>query len=685
MQYTKDYRMKYDQKAKELVSKMTLEQKVFLMGGKVSLEACMEDLMRDGAHYNWYPYGAGGIPELGVPEMLFCDGPRGVVCGNDSTCFPVSMARGATFDPDLEERIGNAIGEEVRAHGGNLFAGVCINLPYHPGWGRSQETYGEESYHIGEMGRALTRGVQDENVVACVKHFAFNSMEISRFKVSVTADKRTEQEVYLPHFKKCIDEGAGSVMTAYNLYQGEHCGHSEYLMTDVLRKNWAWDGFIMSDFMWGLKDTVKGATNGMDMEMCHTLYYGDKLVQAVKDGEVPEEKVTDAAIRIVRTMLAYTETPDKKEYTKDMIGSKEHIALALEAAQKSITLIKNENVLPLCRDSVKKIALIGKLGNVKNIGDHGSSQVFPPYVVTPLEGIQKAAPDCEIILNDGADLESARKAARNADAVVFVVGYNHDDEGEYVAEDESQGYTGSIGGDRESLSLHTDEIALLNEIGPENKNSVAVLIGGNTILMSEWQDAVSSVLMAYYPGMEGGTALAQILFGDVNPSGKLPYVVPVKETDLPQVDWDTTEQFYEYYHGYAKLEKENVAPLYPYGHGLSYTSFAFSDAAFSADAEKITASVTVTNTGARDGCEVAQFYVGFKNSKIDRPVKLLRGFQRVDLKAGEHKRITIECAPSELNYYNTEKEAFELEHMEYEAYIGSSADEKDLLQGKFSL
>jgi len=244
MKCTKEHRLSYDQRAREIVKGLTLEEKVYLMSGHVQLEQMIQDMKEDpNKHYNYIPYPAGGIDEKGVPAMKFCDGPRGVVCGvGKSTCFPVTMLRGATFDVELEERVGRAIGKEIRAWGGNLFGGVCINLPYNPGWGRSQETYGEESFHLGQMGAALVRGVQAENVIACVKHYAFNSMEISRFKVNVECDKRTEREVYLPHFKDCIDAGAASVMSAYNLYKGVHCGHHDYLLNQVLKDEWGFDG-----------------------------------------------------------------------------------------------------------------------------------------------------------------------------------------------------------------------------------------------------------------------------------------------------------------------------------------------------------------------------------------------------------------------------------------------------------
>ncbi len=688
---TKEYRMTFDEKARKIVDQLTLEQKVSLMAGNIDVTELKEsDIMElvmgtdEGAHYNVTPYEAGGLDEHGVPPMKFCDGPRGVVCGNDqTTCFPVSMARGATFNPALEEEIGHAIGKEVRAFGGNLFAGVCINMPYNPGWGRSQETYGEETYQIGRMGASLVKGVQSEDIMACVKHFAFNDMENARFKVSVTCDQRTEQEVYLPHFKDCIDAGAASIMSSYNRYNGVQCGHHKYLLSQVLKNEWGFDGFVMSDFCWGVLDTVEAANGGQDMEMLWTQYFGKRLVQAVKDGFVPESRIDDAATRIVRTILAFDE--GHKEYDMSVVGSKEHIALAKRAAEEAITLVKNENVLPLDK-SIKKIAVVGKLADAAVIGDHGSSWVRPPYVITPLQGIKNLVPNAEILYSDGSDLEEVKKIAGEAEAVIYVVGYDHDDEGEFISDDTTDNYTGAIGGDRKKgLGLHDEDVKLLQETGSVNEKSVVVLIGGNMIMMTDWIDKVNSVLMAYYPGMEGGNALAEILFGDVNPSGKLPFVVPVKEEDLPKVDWEATDQYYEYYHGYTRLDKNGVKPLVPYGFGLSYTTFSIEAPSASVEGDELVTKVKVTNTGDRDGAEVVQLYVGFENSAVDRPVRQLRGFEKVFLKAGESKEVTVKTPLEKLKYYNPVDRQWVLEHIEYPVYLGSSEALEDLVETKIKL
>ena len=536
------------------------------------------------------------------------------------------------------------------------------------------------------MGSALVRGVQDEDVIACIKHYAFNQMENSRFKVSVECDKRTEREVYLAHFKDCIDAGAASVMSSYNLYKGTYCGHHDYLLNKVLKEEWGFDGFVMSDFYWGVKDTVEAANGGQNIEMAHTLFFGDKLVEAVKNGLVPEEKIDDAALRIIRTLLAFTsETKNSGDVSN--LACKEHVSLALESARKGITLLKNEErVLPFSKKETKKLLVLGTLGDSEPIGDHGSSWVRPPYVISPVQGFKMISPDTEVIFDKGDDLEKAKTLASQVDAVVFVVGYDHNDEGEFISADESEGFTGFAGGDRRfSLGLHQNEIDLIKAVGPVNINSTAVLIGGNMIMITEWMDCVSSIIMAYYPGMKGGKALAEIMFGDVNPSGKLPFVLPYKETDLPQVNWDTTIQKYDYYHGYAKLEKEGVAPLLPYGFGLSYTSFEVSQASFKKDGDRVVATCKVRNTGEVEGTEVLQLYVGFGNSAIDRPVKLLRGFSRINLLPGEEKEVTISCPIQKLCYFNENTNKMELEHMLYDMYIGTSSDNGDLLRGTVEL
>jgi beta-glucosidase len=672
-------------KAINLLSQLSLEEKVRLMSGSTKLENLLGPLVAKGNHYNESPYPAGGSEKIGIPPLMFCDGTRGVVCGTGkSTCFPVPICRGAGFNPALERKIGKAIGREVKAWGGNLFAGVCVNLPWHPGWGRSQETYGEDSFALGTMGTALVEGVQSEQIMACVKHYAFNSMEISRFKVNIDCDPRTEREVFLPHFKDCIDAGAASVMSSYNRFRGIYCGQHEYLLRRILKEEWDFDGFVLSDFISGISDTVQAANAGQDMEMCCTIHFGDKLVQAVRDGLVNEERINDSALRIIRTIITFKERLKNIEVPQKFLGCKRHRTLALQSAREGITLLQNRHhTLPLNPRKLKRLALIGRLGNQENLGDNGSSKVFPTRTVTIFEGLEKAAPETEIVFYAGSNTEHGKNLARESDAVIFVAGYDHLDEGEYTHG--KNPHAKSTGDRTKGLSLHNDEIEMIRSAGPENKRSAVVLIGGGTILITSWKDAVSSILMAYYPGQEGGTAIAEILFGKLSPGGKLPFVLPVREEDLPRIRWDTESQWYDYYHGYRKLEKEGTEPLLPYGFGLSYTSFKISCPCFETDGKFIAASCIIQNSGNIDGDEVIQMYAGFKNSKIDRPVKTLCGFSRVHLKVREKRKIFISCPVEKLRYYNADKRIFELEHMKYELYIGTSSADRDLFSGSVIL
>lgn len=657
MKQTKAYRLSFTQKAERIVSEMTLDEKIGLMAGSESVRSSM-----GGGSYNEKPYLAGGCGRLGVPAMKFCDGPRGCVSGR-STCFPVTAARGATFDPELEERVGAAIGEEIRANGGNFFGGVCLNVPYHPGAGRSQEVYGEEAHHIAKMGAALIRGVQSRNVIACVKHFAFNSMENARFYVNVTADKRTEREIYLYQFKKCVEAGAAAVMSAYNRYGGHFCGSNRYLLRDVLKGEWDFDGFVISDFFFGTHSTARCINAGLDIEMHMRRYYQPVLIKAaLKRGKITEEQLDEAATRIVRTLLSFTED-DEADYPASLIACPEHVALAREAAQKSVTLLKNGGLLPLDLNKHRRVALVGDLCDTENIGDHGSSMVRPPYVVTLKQAIETNYPEVKFDFIPTKQTELFSSVIKNADAAIVMCGCAHGDEGEYIF---------TIGGDRKDLGLKKEELAMVRRVSALNPNTAAVVTGGNAIRVSDFDAGVNALLMAYYPGMEGGNAIADILFGRVNPGGRLPFAIARRDEDYPKINWHAAGQRYGYYHGYQKLDKDGVSPAYPFGFGLSYTSFALSDAALlSIDDEKAAFTVSVTNTGERPGDEVAQLYVGFENSRVDRPVKTLLDFRRVSLAPGETKTVTLTALREDLMYFDEAENRFLDENAPCMAFIGT--------------
>lgn len=663
----------------ELLQQLTVEEKVGIMSGQVTEQKLLDDLFLI-EHYNVKPYPTMEVERLGVPNVRFIDGPRGVVTGS-ATCFPVAMARGATFNRDLEEEIGKVIGAEVRAQGGNYFGGVCINLPRNPRWGRAQECYGEDQYHLGEMGAALTRGVQSQNVMACIKHFALNSIENARFKADVHTDKRTLHEVYLPHFKRCIEEGAASVMGAYNKVYGEQASESKFLLKDILRDMWGFEGFTLSDFLWAIYDGVKGVKGGMNIDMPCLSHYTNELPKALEEGKITMEDLDEAVGYILRTIYFYETRRDPQAYTEDILASKEHVAVARRAAEESMVLLKNdENVLPFNKEKTDKIVVLGVLGDTENIGDHGSSKVHPYYTVTPLRGLMKKMPKAQILYNDGSDLERAKELAADADAVVIVAGYIHSDEGEFLAD---RSDLAEMGGDRASMRLHKRDIDLIKGLKGVNKNTVVSIIGSSAILIDEWEADVPAILFSFYSGMEGGNALADILFGDVTPGGKLPYTVAMKEDDYPDFDPDCDYVFYEYYHGYCKMDKENRKVLYPFGYGLSYTTFDISAPTVEVFNDTAKINVTLKNTGNYKGAEVLQLYVGCEGSAVDRPVKVLKDFQRVELLPGEEKQVSLIVTKEAMAYFNEEKNAFTTEDITYIAYVGNSSDEKSLQNVKF--
>lgn len=664
-----------------VIPQLTTEEKIGIMSGQITEKKLLDDLFVI-EHYNVAPYPTMEVERLGLPNVRFVDGPRGVVAGS-ATCFPVSMARGATFDRELEEEIGKCIGAEVRAVGGNYYGGVCINLLRNPRWGRAQECYGEDQYHLGEMGAALTRGVQSQNVMACVKHFALNSIENARFKANVQVDMRTLQEVYLPHFKRCIEEGAASVMCAYNAVLGKHASESRLLLRDILRDQWGFEGFTLSDFLWAVYDGAKSVKAGMNIEMPCVAHYVEDIPKALEDGRLEEADLNEAVGYILRTTLYYETRKDPQSYGPEVLACPEHIKVARRAAEESMVLLKNDNnVLPFDKTKTKKIVVLGELGDTENIGDHGSSKVHPYYTITPFRGLMKAMPCAEVLYNDGKDIEKARELAQAADAVVIVAGYIHCDEGEYLS-DRADIAEGEMGGDRVSMRLHSRDVDLIHGLKDVNPNTVVSIIGSSAILIDEWEKDVPAILFSFYSGMEGGNALADILFGDVCPSGKLPYTVARTEEDYPFFDPDCTEITYEYYHGYCKMDKENKEVAYPFGYGLSYTEFKIGNPELEICNDTAKLVVTVENTGKVKGADVIQLYIGCEGSKVDRPVKVLRDFARVTLEPGECKRIALSVKKDQMAYFDEKANEWKTEDIQYIAYVGDSSRNCELQKVKF--
>ncbi len=692
--------------AEALVKEMTLEEKIDQMYGEKRSQA--PKFLVNILGKNRFPHVYVGENErLNIPPWVLSDGPRGARVMDKSingvTTFPVAMARGASWDIDLEYRIHEVIAIEMRANKVNYAATPCINLLRHPAWGRAQETYGEDPWHLGEFGVAAVKAIESHNVMACPKHFALNSIDNSRWVVDVQVDERTLREVYLPHFKKTIQEGEpASIMSAYNAVRGEFCGSNKELLTDILRDDWGFEGFVSTDWVFGLYDGVGGIKAGLDVEMPWQNAYGyDEIKDGIAQGEITEQDLDKIVTRSLATRLKYALIDDQHQYPQTMIGQQASIDLARQAAEESMVLLKNESVLPFSKKTGKTIAVIGSIADIENTGDQGSSNSTPIHVTTPYEGIKAYHQRLgnEVILADGSDLSAAKAIAEEADEVILVVGFTFEDEGEYIifSRDEMEksaelgkpAETYGVGGDREDLSLLAKDEQLIQALAGSNTNMVVVYIGGSAIDMSPWEDQVPAILFAWYAGMEGGSALANILYGEVNPSGKLPFTIAQNQSDYPYFTPFTKQITYDYYHGYTLFDKEQITPAYPFGFGLSYTSFQYDS--LSVTHESITADSTlivdvdVTNTGYMTGKEVVQLYIGFENATVDRPIKLLRDFEKVELNASETKTVRLEVDAKDLAWYNPEINEWVIDAMEYEVYVGSSSATKDLLKGAFTI
>jgi beta-glucosidase len=699
-----------DARARALLAQLTLQEKIDMMSGDAPFFEGLQHMENGG--YNRIPLTvAGAIPRLGIPGIRFTDGPRGVMLPG-ATTFPCAMLRAASWDTNLEERIGDAMGREARAYGANMIGAPCINLLRHPAWGRAQESYGEDSYLLGEMGSALTRGIQ-HHVMSCVKHFALNSMENARFKVNVTADDRTLYEVYLPHFKRVVDAGVASVMSSYNSLNGEWAGQNKMLLTDILQKQWGFQGFVQSDWVFGLRDAKLAALAGQHLEMPVKNVFHRYLPDLVKNGEVPVSVIDDAVFRILRQEVRFGQGRNPLDYTAEAIGSEANRKLALEAARKGIVLLKNDNnVLPI--KNVKTVAVIGKLADTPNIGDQGSSNTQPSYVITPLQGLTSAT-DAPFIIkyNDGSDLESVAKTAALADVVVVVVGYTYLDEGEFFLPESNGPWTAHFpkpsaedmpyvksmadikairgstpfGGDRNSLTLRPEDEKLIDTVASVNKHTVVAIMAGSAVIMEAWKNKVEGILMLWYPGQEGGHAFADVLLGKVNPSGKLPCTFPKRVEDLPFFNKDTTQITYDLWHGYRKLDRDGNKAAFPFGFGLSYTTFSLSNLRLASDKiatdGDVVATVDVTNTGKMAGEEVVQLYIGARSSKVERAVKELKAFSKVSLAPGETRTITLVVPAKDFAYYDSVK-GWIVEPGSYEVIVGRHSEDDGALKANFT-
>jgi beta-glucosidase len=645
----------------ELLAALTPEEKLALLDGDTEFWTGMQEMVE---RYNGRPLVMGEIARVGIPGLRFSDGPRGAVVGN-STAFPVAMARGATWDVALEVSIGEAIGAEIRAQGANFFGGVCINLPRHPAWGRVQETYGEDSFLLGEFGSALTRGVR-RHAMAVAKHYALNSMENARFTVDVSADDQTLQEVYLPHFRRVVEEGVDGIMTAYNKVNGGWAGENETLMEGILRDQWGFTGVTVSDFIFGIRDAAKSLRAGLDVEEPFRQQRAEHLASDLEAGRASWSDVDRAARRILSTQLAFAARDLAAKPGVDIVFSAEHRALARKAASSAVVLLKNDAVggsavLPLRREALERVAVIGRLADLSNTGDKGSSNVFSPDVSTPLQGIRTALPEAMIEHVENDDAGAAAAAAREADVAIVIVGYTAADEGEFLggttedpellavfpplpagadpqalvgtSNDEDILMGGAIGGDRESLRLRPADVEIIQSVAAANPRTVVVIVTAGAVITEEWRESVPAVLISWYNGSEGGHGLADVLFGIHDATGRLPYSIPSDESHLPYFDRNATTITYDRWHGQRLLDRDGVTAAFPLGFGLSYTSFEISEvSAGPVNLEQFEATVTVRNTGTREGRHIVQLYAVLDAE--DFPQRVLVGFAPIKLAAG---------------------------------------------------
>ncbi len=663
-------------RVEDLLSRLTLEEKISIIHADSKFTTA-------------------AIPRLGIPRRWLSDGPHGVRedIGPDTwdaagrtddfaTAMPAGICLAATWNPDLGFRTGEAIGQEARARGKDIMLGPGVNILRTPLCGRNFEYLGEDPFLAAQMCVGYIRGEQSQGVASCVKHFALNNEEHDRMNINVEVDERALREIYLPAFKAAVQEaGVWTVMGAYNQFRGQHCCHNDYLLNKILKEEWGFKGLVMSDWA-GTHNTREGALNGLDLEMGTDKKYDDfylaqPYLDLLKKGEVPMAGLDDKVRRNLRVMLATGVFDAKRK--PGSINTSAHQTVARQVAEEGIVLLKNENrLLPLDARKLKTIAVIGE--NATRLHAHGgdSSGIKAFYEITPLQGIvSRAGKNVNVIFSEGyrkdgsADLaERAVAAAKSADAVIYIGGLNHD-----------KGFD-CEGADRKDMKLPYGQDELIQKIVAANPRTIVVL-EGTMVEMDAWLGKVSALLQAWFPGMEGGNALAKVLFGDVNPSGKLPATFPKKLSDSPAHalgNYPGTNGTVTYAEGllvgYRWFDTKNIEPQFPFGFGLSYTTFKYSNLKLipaSGTNEVVTAQFEIENIGSVAGAEVAQLYVHEANPRLMRPEKELKGFKKVFLKPGDKQTVSIPLAKSAFAYYDDGKKSWVADGESFEILIGSSS------------
>ncbi|WP_407426156.1 glycoside hydrolase family 3 C-terminal domain-containing protein [Arcticibacter sp.] len=690
-----------------LIGKMTLEEKIGMLHANSSFTST-------------------GVKRLGIPEITTSDGPHGVrpEHGRDwtldegvddaGTYLPTGNALAATWNTQLGYAYGSVLGSEANYRGKDIILGPGVNIIRSPLNGRNFEYLSEDPFLSGRMAIGYIKGVQDQGVSACVKHYAANNEETDRGTVDVQMSERALREIYLPAFKAAVTEGhVHSVMGSYNKFRGQYATHNKYLMNDILKGQWGFQGLVMSD--WGsVHDTKEALLNGTDLEMGTDLmlmyssvsqtdaakgtqdkniydrfFLADSALTMVKNGTVPVSVIDEKLRRILRVMYS-TKMIDGKR-AKGSYNTKAHQLTALKVAEEAIVLLKNENhLLPLKKAAVKSIAVIGQNATRENSMGGGSSQVKAKYEITPLQGLTSLlgkqttiayAQGYTIARGQKADqrlIDEAVAAAKSADAAIIFCGWTH---GYDYAKWDDNAYDAE-GVDKPSLEMPFRQDKLIKAVLKANPKTIIVLMGGGPIDVSEWIDDAPAVIEGWYPGMEGGNALAKVIYGEVNPSGKLPMTFPRKLNDSPAHklgEFLGTNGIVKYnddiFVGYRYFDTYKVKPQFAFGHGLSYTTFGYSEMAVTKAGKNVIVKVRVKNNGSRAGAEVVQVYVNQNKSELKRPEKELKSFKKVFLKPGESKMVELSLDEDSFKYFHETRNEWVHEAGRYTILLGAASDD----------
>ena len=676
-----------DPKIEGIISKMTLEEKIDMLHGNGM-------------------FTSPGIERLGIPELKYTDGPLGIreeisknswnslkLTTDSATFFPAGSALAATWNPEMAYLLGTGMGEEARSRGKDILLAPAVNITRIPTGGRTFEYLSEDPFLNSRLAVGYIKGVQGQGVAACVKHFALNNQETNRGSVNIIVDDRTMREIYLAPFEAAVKEAnVYTVMAAYNKIDGSWCSENDNLLNQILKKEWGFKGLVVSDWG-GTHSTVKAAMNGLDVEMGSTrnAFLGQPLLDSVKAGLVPIEIINDKVKRILRVRFAVEPiTP------AGVVSTPEHGKIAYKVASQSIVLLKNaDNLLPVDLGKIKKIAVIGDNATHKQASGGFGAGVKTRYEITPLEGLKsevgsrasiqfargykpafiwsqqvrgRRSPNNKI---DSTLLAEAVSLARNSDIAIIFAGTNRDFETE--------------GSDRSDLKLPFGQDELIRAIASVNPRTIVVLVAGAPLDLNEALKSSSAMLMSWFNGSEGGNAIADVILGNVNPSGKLPFTFPVSLNDSPAYSLatfpgDNNANYKEgSLVGYRWFETKNIKPLFSFGFGLSYTQFSYSgiktDKGKYKSNDTIQVSMELKNTGKREGDEVVQLYVHRTDSKVEWPAKELKSFSRVTLKPGETKKVTLSVPVSQLRYWDVKSNDWQLEDGEIQLMIGSSSSD----------